>query len=197
MPPNPSSRAHCRQIHPPRHRTQSRYKNWWGCFPFPKVVLSAHYNRTNYMDSAILRCQPVVSDRRLSTLARHLGGSSPHSSMASQNPSQPISPSPTGAGFTGSSSVFANIAQAPEDPILGVGDWSIDRPLSIFFGFSRVSVLGFGVVLTFFPSPYRWRLRITRIRAQWRWIWGLELIEQRWNLISVICSVDRSIFLDV
>lgn len=58
------------------------------------------------------------TDRRISALARHLVGDSA-SSMASQNPNdQTIAPSPT-AAFHGDS-VFANIVQAPEDPILGV-----------------------------------------------------------------------------
>ncbi|XP_068652573.1 aspartate aminotransferase, cytoplasmic [Aristolochia californica] len=55
------------------------------------------------------------TDRRLSALARHLvGDPSLLSSMASSQ----IAPSSTAADF--GSSVFANVAQAPEDPILGV-----------------------------------------------------------------------------
>ncbi|XP_020101330.1 aspartate aminotransferase, cytoplasmic isoform X2 [Ananas comosus] len=64
--------------------------------------------------------------RRLSTLVRHLIVPSPPSSsssssteappMASQNPNDLVAPSPA-AAF---SSVFAHVAQGPEDPILGV-----------------------------------------------------------------------------
>ncbi|KAG9456149.1 hypothetical protein H6P81_000657 [Aristolochia fimbriata] len=56
------------------------------------------------------------TDRRLSALTRHLVGDSAlsSSSMASSQ----VAPSPTAAGFGGS--VFANVVQAPEDPILGV-----------------------------------------------------------------------------
>ncbi|KAG1346722.1 putative Aspartate aminotransferase 3, chloroplastic [Cocos nucifera] len=64
------------------------------------------------------------ADRRLSTLRRHLGGSSPssaasrHPPMASESSTGAIASSPT-AGFYGGS-VFAHVVQAPEDPILGV-----------------------------------------------------------------------------
>lgn len=51
------------------------------------------------------------TDRRLNTLARHLGEIPDQNQMASN-----ISPSPTAS----SDSVFAHIVQAPEDPILGV-----------------------------------------------------------------------------
>ncbi|XXG55857.1 hypothetical protein AAC387_Pa03g3424 [Persea americana] len=64
-----------------------------------------------------------TTNRRISALARHLlshSASSSSSSMASLNPNddQMISSSPT-AAFHGDS-VFANVVQAPEDPILGV-----------------------------------------------------------------------------
>ncbi|KAJ8637561.1 hypothetical protein MRB53_011828 [Persea americana] len=66
-----------------------------------------------------------TTNRRISALARHLlshpaSSSSSSSSMASLNPNddQMISSSPT-AAFHGDS-VFANVVQAPEDPILGV-----------------------------------------------------------------------------
>ncbi|XP_010254083.1 PREDICTED: aspartate aminotransferase, cytoplasmic-like [Nelumbo nucifera] len=62
---------------------------------------------------------PSPTDRRLSALVRHLGvGDHSASSMESQDPNPAISPSAT-AAFSGDS-VFANIVQAPEDPILGV-----------------------------------------------------------------------------
>lgn len=53
--------------------------------------------------------------RRLAALARHLGVGDT-SLVPSRG--EAINPSPT-AGFHGGS-VFANVAQAPEDPILGV-----------------------------------------------------------------------------
>lgn len=63
------------------------------------------------------------TDRRLNTLARHLSQFPDHNQMASH-----ISPSPTAS----SDSVFAHIAQAPEDPILGVTNYSF---LSIPFDY--------------------------------------------------------------
>lgn len=60
---------------------------------------------------------PTPTDRRLSALLRHFQGNTtpPPPPMDSQG----ISASPTAGGFHGDS-VFANIVQAPEDPILGV-----------------------------------------------------------------------------
>lgn len=53
-----------------------------------------------------------LADRRLSALVRHLGVEDSTSAMSN------ISANPTSA-FNGDS-VFAHVAQAPEDPILGV-----------------------------------------------------------------------------
>ncbi|XP_074576689.1 aspartate aminotransferase, cytoplasmic [Curcuma longa] len=61
------------------------------------------------------RDQPSSLGRRLATLARHLGVGD--TSLESSR-GEVINPAPT-AGFHGGS-VFANVAQAPEDPILGV-----------------------------------------------------------------------------
>ncbi|XP_072966691.1 aspartate aminotransferase, cytoplasmic-like [Typha angustifolia] len=77
------------------------------------------------MGEASTRGVSLSTERRLSTLARHLGGHSLSFSsslgsppMASGDPNELIAPCPT-AGFYGGS-VFANVAQAPEDAILGV-----------------------------------------------------------------------------
>ncbi|KAL3500530.1 hypothetical protein ACH5RR_039623 [Cinchona calisaya] len=53
------------------------------------------------------------TDRRLSILTKHILASSSSSSLAM------VSPSPTSAS-SGGGSVFSNLVQAPEDPILGV-----------------------------------------------------------------------------
>ncbi|PKA61047.1 Aspartate aminotransferase, cytoplasmic [Apostasia shenzhenica] len=70
------------------------------------------------MDEMGVRCSFPVAVRRLSTLGRHLSGHFP--AMASENPNFTISPSPTAGTYGSAASVFACIAQAPEDPILGV-----------------------------------------------------------------------------
>ncbi|RRT39058.1 hypothetical protein B296_00055392 [Ensete ventricosum] len=73
------------------------------------------------MGDANMRAELGSPGRRLGTLARHLGVDySPASSslMASHNASEIVTPSPTAGSYGGS--VFTNVAQAPEDPILGV-----------------------------------------------------------------------------
>jgi aspartate aminotransferase len=73
------------------------------------------------MDEAIVRVDRTTSERRLSTLVRHLcdlSTSSPsHGSNSSQNNNGRFSRAPTMAAF---GSVFSHVVQAPEDPILGV-----------------------------------------------------------------------------
>ncbi|WOK91490.1 hypothetical protein Cni_G00181 [Canna indica] len=81
----------------------------------------AHDKAGKTMEGDNMRAELASPIFRLNTLARHLGVScslSPPSPMESQFPNQAIYPSPT-AGFSGGS-VFANVVQAPEDPILGV-----------------------------------------------------------------------------
>ncbi|THU59465.1 hypothetical protein C4D60_Mb07t02420 [Musa balbisiana] len=73
------------------------------------------------MGDANMRAELGSPGRRLGTLARHLGVDySPASSslMASHNASEIVTPSTTAGSYGGS--VFANVVQAPEDPILGV-----------------------------------------------------------------------------
>ncbi|XBI65753.1 hypothetical protein VPH35_045519 [Triticum aestivum] len=69
------------------------------------------------MPTANVRAAQPGADRRLSTLVRHLLPSSPRTSAATATSADSsLQPFPTMA----SPSVFAGIAQGPEDPILGV-----------------------------------------------------------------------------
>ncbi|VAH79927.1 unnamed protein product [Triticum turgidum subsp. durum] len=68
------------------------------------------------MPTANVRAAQPSADRRLSTLVRHLLPSSPRTSAATATSADSLQPFPTMA----SPSVFAGIAQGPEDPILGV-----------------------------------------------------------------------------
>ncbi|KAK8948932.1 Aspartate aminotransferase, cytoplasmic [Platanthera zijinensis] len=70
------------------------------------------------MDDTIASHLASSAERRLSTLSHHLTGHS--ASMASEIPISALSPSATAGSYGGVSSVFVNILQAPEDPILGV-----------------------------------------------------------------------------
>ncbi|KAG0491021.1 hypothetical protein HPP92_007884 [Vanilla planifolia] len=70
------------------------------------------------MENANMIHHFLSADRRIRTLASHLSDHS--STMASDNPTSTLSPSPTAGSYVGSASVFSAIAQAPEDSILGV-----------------------------------------------------------------------------
>jgi hypothetical protein len=83
-----------------------------------------------------MRADRTSSERRLSTLVRHLGDLSSsncfpsHSSSSSENARFALAPM---AAF---GSVFANVVQAPEDPILGVRDLSLFSPsICLVWGF--------------------------------------------------------------
>jgi hypothetical protein len=69
-----------------------------------------------------MRADLTSSERRLSTLVRHLCGlsSSPCSPSRSSSENARIALAPMAA----LGSVFAHVVQAPEDPILGVRDLS-------------------------------------------------------------------------
>lgn len=123
----------------------------------PPVTLPCFPNSSSLSSSPSTTSSP--SDRRLSTLARHL--------LPMDSRDSSISASPTSAGQA--NSVFAHLVRAPEDPILGVL-----YLLLIIFGWNMIGLNIYKtktihVCLVLFDSPIFEKLHNCYCESVIRW----------------------------